>query len=101
MSLIIYIHLYGFAMGDSWISLKWTNGIDGEDGQDGSNGKNGKDGVSCNIIYQDSDSLKIFCGTDTTSFFIGGTETKSSNGTQKILIDKAVCSCNALVRPSN
>lgn len=75
-------------MGDSWISLKWTNGIDGEDGQDGSNGKNGKDGVSCNIIYQDSDSLKIFCGTDTTSFFIGGTETKSSNGTQKILIEK-------------
>lgn len=67
--------------GQNWISLK------GADGKNGENGSDGKNGISCSIVSKDVDSLKISCGKDSTSLFIGEND-ESSEKKPNILIDE-------------
>ena len=82
--------------GKEWISLRGANGRDGQNGTDGhdgqngengSDGKNGQEGLGCSIVSKDIDSLKISCGKDTASLFIGIND-EISGEKPNILVDE-------------
>lgn len=69
-----------------------ANGRDGQDGAPGVDGKNGKDGASCSMEKIDEWFVRVICGNDSTTLYVGKAPDTTTQGEVELDSEKIAIS---------